>query len=240
MSTENSVDFSLMPKLDLLLVIERLNRAYGPQDWWPADDAFEMIVGAILTQRVAWRNAETAVGALRSADLLSVGAIHAMAADELAERIRPSGFYRAKARTLKAMAAYVDARHGGRAEWLRLMPLQALRGDLLNICGIGPETADAILVYAADKASFVVDAYTVRLLTRLEGTGKAMSYERVRKRFMKALPADAALYGQAHAVLVRHGQRVCTKRMPRCGECSLADQCLYGRLAGSQPTADDR
>jgi len=214
----------------LVDLIDRLNRAYGPQEWWPADDAFEMIVGAILTQRVAWRNADAAIDSLRAAGMLSVQAIDAASTEGVGERIRASGFYRAKARTLKAVSAYILRRHNGSAEQLRRAPLETLRKDLLDIAGIGPETADAILVYAAGKPSFVVDAYTVRIVTRIEGSDMAPSYDRIQARFMEVLAKDAALYGQAHALLVRHGQRVCTKRAPRCGGCVLADRCAYKEL----------
>ncbi len=205
-------------------LIDRLHAAYGPQGWWPGDGAFEVIVGAILTQRTAWRNAESAIGGLRAAGLMSVAAMDSAPVGRVAAAIRSAGFYNVKARRLKAFAAHVTAGHGGVLSRMLAAPTGRLRDELLALPGIGEETADAILVYAAGRPSAVVDAYTVRLLDRLGWMDGDPSYGALRQRWLDALPPDAAFLGEAHALIVRHGKEHCRVR-PICPDCPIAAIC---------------
>jgi endonuclease-3 related protein len=148
-------------------IYARLHSAYGPQDWWPSESAFETIVGAVLTQNTAWANVEKAIRRLRDADALSLAGLSTLDEPVLAELILPSGSYRIKARRLKAFCRMVEEEFGGHLDALLALPLDALRARLLSTYGVGPETADAILLYAAGKPSFVVDAYTRRIFQRL-------------------------------------------------------------------------
>jgi len=205
--------------------------AYGPQDWWPgAENPFEVVVGAILTQRTTWTNAAKAVDALRQAGMMSAEAIDRVNTSALHELIRQAGFYRAKAATLKMVCARaIDA--GGLSTWLS-MPKDALRDSLRSIRGIGDETADAILVYAASRPSFVVDAHTRRLLERLGWITGSESYAQVQKLFGASIPKDVELYSQWHALLVCHGKAHCRAK-PRCTACPLLESCSFAdRLEG--------
>ncbi len=206
---------------------ERLYAAYGPQEWWPADGPFEMIVGAILTQRTAWRNAERAIRSMRRSGLLSVEAIDRVPVGRLAEAVRSAGFYNAKAATLKRFARYLIEVHGGALDRLFAPPMTALRRELLGLRGIGQETADAILVYAAGKPSFVIDAYARRLLRRLGWIDGRESYGALRGLFLGALPEDVSLLGEFHALFVRHGKARC-RATPVCGGCPIVTVCATG------------
>ncbi|MBN1859224.1 hypothetical protein JW848_08480 [Candidatus Bipolaricaulota bacterium] len=210
-------------------IIDRLAEAYGAQDWWPAEDRFEIIVGAILTQRVSWTNVEQAMLRLREAGCLSVLTMLATPRDVLSELIRPALFHNVKADRLLAFCRFVERRHGPLlgVDALLELPAADLREALLGVAGIGPETADAIVLYAAGKATFVVDAYARRILTRLGWIEQATPDEVVRDRAMADLSRNAPLLGEAHALLVEHGKRRCLKRNPRCPECVLAPSCAF-------------
>jgi len=209
---------------------DRLLAAYGPQGWWPASDPFEIAVGAILTQRTAWRNASLGLQGLRDGHALSIESISSMPVEILETLIRPAGFHRAKAAALRCLAKAARAR-GGLARFLD-RETDVLREDLLSIRGIGPETADAILLYAANRASFVVDAYTHRLLERLGWLERVTTYETVRRSFMQALPPDAALFGEYHALIVRHGKEHCRTR-PICEPCPVGHLCRWRWVSSS-------
>ncbi len=185
-------------------VYERLAERYGPRGWWPADSPFEVIVGAILTQRTAWTNVEKALANLKQAGALSPAAMRALSVDELAELIRPSGFYRSKARKLLAFLAMLAERFEGDLERLLAAPSAELRASLLATHGIGAETADAILVYAARQPFFVVDAYTRRTFSRLGVRPDGDTYSAWQGLFEESLPRDAAVYGEYHALIVEH------------------------------------
>lgn len=195
--------------------------AYGPQGWWPAESALEIVVGAILTQNTAWVNVERAIAALRRARLLSWERLRDIPRDELANVIRPAGTYRVKARRLKAFADVLFRRFAGSLDrMLTGDDVERVRDRLLSIHGIGPETADAILLYVAGIPTFVVDAYTKRILKRhyvLRGTE---SYEDIRTFVHRSLPADAALYNEYHALFVRTAKEHCRKSA-RCAGCPL-------------------
>ena len=221
-----------MTRHRLQLLYERLLVAYGPQGWWPADDAFEVSVGAVLTQRTAWTNAAMAVQALREEDVLTPASLAGLSDGRLASLIRSSGFFRAKAATLKALSCRIlDTAEGDPSLYLN-RPLPELRDEVLGIRGIGPETADAILLYAGGHPSFVVDAYTRRLLERLGWLDHGASYDEIRDRFMAALPPDAGVYGEYHALIVRHAKTSCRTK-PACDGCVLLDLCAEGRRLGT-------
>ncbi len=219
-------------------IYRRLLAAYGPQGWWPGDSRFEMIAGAILTQAAAWRNVEQALGNLRAAGIADWPAVHRMDAATLARVIRPSGYYNMKARKMKAFAAYVCERHGGDLDALFASDdMDGLRASLLGIYGIGPETADDILLYAAGLPSFVIDAYTIRIMERvgMVPAGRA-DYAGWQGLFHAAVPPDAPVYNEYHALLDRHHKEACTKNNPRCGGCCLREVCAVGR--GWSPLGD--
>jgi len=204
-------------------IYERLYERFGPQHWWPGDGRFEIIVGAILTQNTSWRNVERAIERLRHAEALSPQAMAAMPIERLAELIRPAGYYNLKARRLMALVDWLMDRFDGDLSGPEAMSTAALRQELLGIRGIGPETADSILLYAFDRPVFVVDAYTARVAVRhglIDADGA--DYAGLQAVFADALPADAALFNEYHALLVRLGKEYC-KRRPRCGGCPLED-----------------
>ena len=209
-------------------VYRRLYAAYGPQGWWPGDSAFEVIVGAILTQSTAWGNVEKALGCMRTAGVWSFEAVAALPQAELADVIRSSGYYNAKARKLQAFANHALARGG--LERLLGQDTAALRVELLSIHGIGEETADDIIVYAAGKASFVMDSYTRRIVDRMgfAPLRRNAGYGEYQSLFQDNLPADVGLFNEFHALLDHHAKTTCVKRGPRCSGCCLADLCWTG------------
>lgn len=213
-------------------IYRRLLDAYGPQGWWPGESRFEMIAGAILTQAAAWRNVELALVNLRAAGIDDWPTVHDTTVDALAELVRPSGYYNAKARKLKAFAAHLCVEYGGRLDGMFAADTDALRRELLSIYGIGPETADDILLYAAGKPSFVIDAYTIRIMTRVGLTppGRA-DYAGWQAMFHSALPPDVPMYNEYHALLDRHHKEACVKNAPRCSACCLRDICEAGKAS---------
>ncbi len=233
-----------LPNAELLMqVYHRLYRRYGPQGWWPGDGPLDVVVGAILTQSAAWTNVEKALRNLKDADCWSLEAIDRRAQEELASIIRPSGYFNAKARKLKAFAHHVCYHYGGQLQAFFDQETEELRSELLSIHGIGPETADDILVYAAGKPSFVIDAYTRRIMERMglisqKESAKKTSYEKCQSRFQESLPADPQLFNEYHALLDQHAKVACAK-VPRCADCCLLDLCLTGRSLFPGPSAED-
>jgi endonuclease-3 related protein len=211
----------------LRLVYERLLAAYGPQGWWPGETAFEVVVGAILTQSASWTNVERAIAALKAAGALAPEAVFRMPEHELAALIRPSGYFNAKARKLKAFVGMLYDRFGGDLEALLSLPAHKLRALLLSTHGIGPETADSILLYAAGRPVFVIDAYTRRMFSRLGLRPDGEGYCGWQGMFEESLPRDAGMFNEYHALIVAHGKAVCRSR-PLCGECALMDLCERG------------
>ena len=211
----------------LLEIFNVLFRRYGPRHWWPAETPFEVCVGAILTQNTSWGNVEKAIANLKRAGLLSARALLDMPVERLVEVIRPAGFFNVKARRLKAFIDWLFTRYNGNLDRLFAGKWRELREELLAVPGIGPETCDAILLYAGEKPSFVVDAYTRRLFAGLGLIPEHAGYEEVRALFMENLPADPALFNEYHALIVEHGKEHCRKR-PRCAGCPLHVLCRAG------------
>ena len=216
----------------LRTVFDRLAAAYGTQAWWPAHDPFEMMAGALLTQRTTWRNAERAIAALRDADALSPEMLALLPASRLEALVRPAGTFRVKAARLRSLARwYLDA---GGIESLSVRSTAVLRAELLELAGIGPETADDILVYAFARPVFVVDAYARRILSRYGWAKGDEPYDRLSAAATRAIGRDAAVLGEFHALLVEHGKRHC-RSSPRCTGCPLASRCraaVHGAESG--------
>ena len=225
-------DAADLPRL-LREVYDRLYDRYGPQGWWPGESPFEVIVGAILTQSTAWVNVEKALASMRDANCWSFEAIAAAPESDLAAIIRSSGYYNAKARKLQAFADHLLQRHAGELDSIFAQDVTGLRAELLSIHGIGEETADDIIVYAAGKPSFVMDSYTRRIVDRMElaPQGRRPTYAAYQSLFQDNLPADAALFNEYHALLDHHAKLTCTKRDPRCDGCCLIDLCPTGRTS---------
>ena len=204
-------------------VYKRLLDAFGPQHWWPAQSPFEVMVGAVLVQNTSWNNVIKAIENLRQADLLEPHALAAVAAEELEELIRPAGYFRIKARRLHNLIAFLVDRYDGSMEAMFQTDPAALREALLAVNGIGPETADSILLYAGNLPRFVVDTYTHRVLSRHGWIAFDADYHQLQQFFEDRLPGDAALFNEFHALLVRLGKDYCRKQSPRCAECPLRE-----------------
>lgn len=211
----------------ILLICDRLYQCYGPQHWWPADEPFEVMVGAILTQSAAWSNVEKAIASLKAAGALSPRGLREMPSDELARLVYPSGYYNAKAAKLKALAQYIGEDYGDDLTKLFEQDLARLRGELLAVHGIGEETADSILLYAAGKPIFVIDAYTRRVFSRIGLSSDKESYHCLQALFMDHLPPDPQLFNEYHALAVQHAKEVCRKR-PLCLRCCIRQPCSTG------------
>lgn len=209
-------------------IYERLLRCYGPQGWWPGDGPFEVMVGAILTQATSWKNVEKAIAHLKEAEALTPYGLRLLSNEALALLIRPCLYYNVKARKLKALARRLEEGYGDSLEALFTLDILELRRELLAIYGIGEETADSIILYAAGKPVFVIDAYTRRILGRLGLAGEEDSYRHLQAQFQDNLPADAVLFNEYHALLVRLGKEVCRPR-PLCHPCLLLDLCPTGQ-----------
>ncbi|MCA9180238.1 MAG: endonuclease III domain-containing protein [Planctomycetales bacterium] len=201
---------------------DRLFAAYGPQSWWPAETRFEVMVGAVLVQNTAWGNVERAVANLKAAGLLSPQPLYDAPLEELEQHIRPSGVYRVKARRLRELVALVVERYGGSLDAMFQSPSEELRNELLALNGIGPETADCILLYAAGRPAFVIDAYTRRVLERHGWAEAGISYDELKSLFESHLPRDAQLFNEYHALLVEVGKRHCRK-VAVCERCPLEE-----------------
>jgi endonuclease-3 related protein len=210
-------------------IYARLYARFGPQHWWPHHaGAFEVIVGAILTQNTAWTNVEKALANLKRARLLTPTALNRVTTARLARLIRPSGYFNLKAKKLKAFARFVCAEHRGRLAHLFARDAARLREELLAVYGIGPETADSIVLYAARQPIFVVDAYTRRVMARLGLARADATYDELQRLFMEHLPREERLFNEYHALIVALGKDVCRKSQPRCGECPLREICPTG------------
>jgi endonuclease III related protein len=213
----------LRPVAMLSEVYRRLFDAFGPQGWWPGETPFEVMVGAVLTQNTSWKNVERALHNLREADLLDLQALYAVPVEELQELIRPAGYYRVKAVRLRKLLEFIVERYDGSLDAMFATALPDLRRRLLEVHGIGPETADSILLYAGALPSFVVDAYTHRIFARHGWIGFDADYDQIQDYVQSALPQDVQRYNEFHALLVRTGKDYCHKTNPNCGECPLQE-----------------
>ena len=218
----------------LMDVYHRLYARYGPQGWWPGDSAFEVIIGAILTQSAAWTNVDKALDNLKARGLMEPAALRNIPIEELAALIRPSVYFNMKSLKIKAFVERLGERYNDDLDAMFRQNVSALRPELLAIYGIGEETADDILLYAAGKPVFVMDAYTRRILGRLEITPARDSYAAYQALFMDNLPHDAELFNEYHALLDRHGVEACRKRDPLCAECCLLDVCPTGAARAAE------
>ena len=199
----------------------RLLAHYGPTHWWPGDSPFEIAVGAILTQNTAWGNVEKAIRNLKRERLLSPRRILDCPGASLHEALRPSGYFRVKARRLRSFCRYLVERHRGSVKRMARLPLDSLRHELLEVDGIGPETADDILLYACEKTVFVVDAYTRRILSRHGLCPPDIRYEDLRSLFERNLPSNLTMFKEFHGLIVYAGKDFC-RRSPKCPQCPLA------------------
>jgi len=233
-------------------IYRKLARAWGPQHWWPAETPFEVIVGAILTQNTSWTNVERAIANLRSTGVLSLEEIRNIPLSELESLVRPSGYFRQKAQRLKDLVAFIDAKHGGALEKMFATATEELRSELLTQKGVGPETADSILLYAGLHPVFVVDAYTRRILARHEVLKPSATYDDIRVLVERALEHEelpgpgageserpiahppsamstaqqsqrARVYNEMHGLLVQVGKHYCHKQRPKCEQCALGE-----------------
>jgi endonuclease-3 related protein len=211
----------------LIDIHRRLLDRFGPQHWWPAEEPFEVIVGAILTQSAAWGNVEKAIANLKAAEALPPKKLRQLPLPKLAKLVHPCGYYNAKALKLKSFAFWLGNHYNDDLDRLFVTDTDDLRRQLLSVHGIGQETADSILLYAAGKPVFVIDAYTRRIISRIGLSPSKDSYAGYQAFFMDNLPADAGLFNEYHALLVRLGKDVCRRR-PLCPQCCLSDICqLY-------------
>ncbi|MHC4344493.1 MAG: endonuclease III domain-containing protein [Planctomycetota bacterium] len=201
-------------------IYKLLFERFGPQHWWPGETQFEMIVGAILTQNTSWANVEKAIANLKSADLLSPESLHNIEIGDLAELIRPAGYFNVKAKRLKSFIDWLFTNYGGELTGLESLDTERLRQELLSVKGIGRETADSILLYALNREIFVVDAYTARVAVRHGLIEPGADYEQLRDLFQSNLLQDVRLFNECHALLVRVGKEFC-KPKARCPGCPL-------------------
>ena len=214
-------------KTNLLDIYERLLVRYGRQHWWPGDTRFEIMIGAVLTQNTSWSNVEKAINKLRNANAIHPQIIRNIDHEDLAKLIHSSGYYNSKAQKLKALAGYIGDRFNDNLDAMELEECTSLRDELLNIYGIGEETADDILLYAFGKTTFVIDNYTKRVFSRIGLTHKKTRYSIYRNLFINGLPTNPDLFKEYHALIVRHAKEVCNKN-PICKKCCLIDICITG------------
>ncbi|MCG8325520.1 MAG: hypothetical protein MI673_08385 [Thiotrichales bacterium] len=207
-----------LKRKQLLELYQRLYKSYGPQHWWPARSRFEVMVGAILTQNTAWTNVERAITNLKKAHCLHAEALLELRDKQLAHHLRPSGYFNIKTRRVKSFCRwYLES---GQYRRLKNLHTDALRNELLSVNGIGPETADDILLYAFERPVFVIDAYTRRLLARLGWADGDEHYETLRAAFETALDPDTALFNEYHALIVRHAKEKCSGKSD-CRHCYI-------------------
>lgn len=210
-------------KNKLKLIYQKLYSCFGPQHWWPANSPFEVMLGAILTQNTNWQNVKKAIVNLKKHNLLNPHKLCRLPLKRLAFLIKPSGYYNIKAKRTKGFLKFLLKFYNANIKRMSLQTGPELRNQLLSVKGIGPETADSILLYALGKPIFVVDAYTKRILLRHGIVGQNADYSEIQKLFMNNLPRKVKLFNEYHALLVRLGKEFCLKNKPKCGLCPLKD-----------------
>jgi len=226
-----------LPPPPLREAYRAMRARFGHQGWWPGETPFEICVGAVLTQNTNWGNVERAIARLKAADLLSPQALYAAEFDRIAEAVRPAGYFRIKTKRLKAFVRVLVEEHGGNLERLFAGPVEEARQRLLAVQGIGPETADSMLLYAGGRMSFVVDAYTRRIFERHEWAPRGADYETVRAICSGALrrrdsDRQLDLWQDCHAQFVAVGKHFCRPRDPKCEACPLAEFLPRRKAAG--------
>lgn len=215
----------------LMDIYELMFSHFGPRGWWPGDSQFEVCVGAILTQSVSWKNVSKAIENLNKAGLLDHYAIYESPIEEIEKCIVPTLYFRMKARKLKAFVKHVVENYQGSLEMMFQKSLPKLREELLGIYGIGPETADSIILYAAEKPIFVVDAYTRRIFSRLGLFTEDYTYDQMQQFFMTHLKPDVQFYNEYHAQIVGVGNRFCSNKKPKCSDCPVGSLCSGSKEA---------
>ncbi|WP_319543951.1 endonuclease III domain-containing protein [uncultured Pseudodesulfovibrio sp.] len=205
----------------ILAMYETMHAALGDSAWWPGETPFEIAIGAILTQNTNWTNVEKAISNLRKSDLLTPEAMHNVPIHDLAELIRPAGYYNIKARRIFNFLSFLRDEVSYNISLLKEYSLDRIRPKLLAVNGIGPETADAILLYAFEFPTFVIDAYTARLVHRHGLAFEGIEYDELQSLFMDVLPQDVAIYNEYHALIVRIGKDWCKKKQGLCDTCPL-------------------
>lgn len=223
-----------MSKLKAIIdqIYTHLYEHYGPRGWWPADTQLEVIIGAILTQAVAWKNVEKAIDNLKAEGVLSYQDLLEIPEDKLADLIKPALYNRQKAKKIKAILQFIELEYKGNLEYMFQTPLEELRSQLLGVWGIGPETADSILLYAGHKAIFVVDAYTIRIFSRLGLVAENVTYLQMQDFLQAYVARQVELYNEFHALLVALGAECCRKKRPQCFKCPLKNCCREHAWAG--------
>lgn len=217
--------------MNLLKIYKILLNHFGKQYWWSAETPFEVIVGAILTQQASWKNVELAINNLKKAKKLTPKSIYKLPIKDLEKLIKPSGFYKIKAKRLKNFVTFLFEKYNGKLDDLFSLSLEELRHELLSINGIGKETADSIVLYAAEKSTFVIGAYTIRVFNRI-GVIKSNKYDEVKRFFENGLPKDVNLFKDYHALIVELGKNIC-KIKPKCLKCPLNRWCKYAISANN-------
>ncbi|PKM82660.1 MAG: endonuclease [Firmicutes bacterium HGW-Firmicutes-14] len=216
-------------KTRLMEIYKKMFEHFGPRGWWPGDTDFEICVGAILTQSVSWKNVMKAINSLKASGLLDVSRMYSCSNETLEKHIIPTMYYRMKAKKLKAFAGNIVEKYNGNLRQMLSRPLEELREELLSIYGIGPETADSIILYAAGKPVFVVDAYTRRIFSRLGIFREDVAYDEMQRYFMRHLPHDVQLFNEFHALIAGTGNKYCGNKKPKCSRCPVLQECGFTR-----------
>jgi endonuclease-3 related protein len=218
----------MQPNQELVMQIyHTLLKHFGPRGWWPADSRLEIIIGAVLTQAVAWKNVTLAIDNLKWANLMDINTIVNIDEEDLAQYIKPALYHRQKARKLKTLINFIATEYNGDLDLMFAESLPVLRKKLLATWGIGPETADSILLYAGDKMVFVVDTYTKRIFYRLGMVEENISYQEMQEFLEHYIPPNIYIYNEYHALLVGLGANYCKKSRPRCSKCPVQNLCKY-------------
>lgn len=222
-------NYKILTRKKLFEIFDTLFTTYGPRHWWPADSPFEVVIGAILTQNTSWKNVTRAIDKLKENKILNPKSLSEIPAGELAQSIISSGYYNQKAKKIKTFVNYFQ-KFGFQLEKMKEVPTERLREELLGLNGIGPETADSILLYALNKPAFVIDAYTKRLFSRLGFVPETIKYHELQQVFIKNLPQEVSLFNEYHALIDYFAHHQC-KKQPLCDTCFLKKQCIYWKSA---------